>query len=184
MLVCEQAPVVVGFKSKQVGHAGGIGVVEVGHAGHCVGFRVQHCGEVLQVLAVAPYLGDRMQEGPVVVADPWQAEVLGVGQGPGVGPLLELDDDVGRLGRVGVPAGQHHVGPQAGQGQLVLDQYLNMLQSGFVQHAGQGGQAVTPGPYLPVLQPAQSRLPVTLGQIVGHRALLTAVDELVHGHAQ
>ncbi|MEU2346757.1 hypothetical protein ABZ745_33915 [Streptomyces sp. NPDC013082] len=27
-----------------------------------------------------------------------------------------------------MPAGQHHVGPQAGQGQLVLDQYFNMLQ--------------------------------------------------------
>ncbi|WP_053724071.1 hypothetical protein [Streptomyces sp. WM6378] len=180
----EQAPIVVGFEGEQIGYTGAIGVVEVGHTGHRVGFRIQNSGEVLQVLAVAPHLGDRMQEGPVVVADPWQTQVLGVGQSPGVGPLLELDDDVGRPGRAGVPAGQHHVGPQAGQRQPVLDQYLDMLQSGFIQHAGQGGQAVAPGPYLPVLQLAQSRPPVTLGQIIGHRALLAAVDELVHRHAQ
>ncbi|WP_406064162.1 hypothetical protein [Micromonospora sp. NBC_00860] len=65
--------------------------------------------------------------------------------GLGVGPLLQLDDDVGIVGRPGVHTGKHHVHPLAGQRQLVLDQHLHLAQTRVGEILPQHRQAVRPG---------------------------------------
>jgi len=96
--------------------------------------------EVDQVLAVVADLDAGVQSRPGSVLD--IDESFGLLVAGGVGPLLELDDDERVLAGLRVDAGQHGVDAPAGQRQLVLDQYFNLVQVGVGEVLGQDGQTV------------------------------------------
>src|SRR5579859_259456 len=75
-----------------------------------------------------------------------QHQLLVVLEEFGVAPLLEFHHHVRVLARAAVQPGQHHVGPLAGERQLVLDEHLYLAQPRLDEIGGEYGQAALPGP--------------------------------------
>jgi hypothetical protein len=123
------------------------GVVQVGGAGQHVGRPVERGGEVEEVLAVGAHLGHRVQDRTAAVRG-LKDEFGVVLEEFGAGPLLQLEDDVGRAVSAGVAPGEDDVDPLAAQGELVLDEHLDLVQAGLQQVVGQDAQARVPGPHL------------------------------------
>lgn len=59
-------------------------------------------------------------------------------------PLLEFNDDIRRRAGLWVPARQDSVRPLGRQRQLVLQQHLDVAQTGLKEHIRQAGQASLP----------------------------------------
>ncbi len=158
----EQAPPLVLGQCVQVGDALVRRVVQVGHSGEGVVEVRQSRGEVRQVPAVATNLLARVQALPTRARH--QADVRGAGQHLRPAPLLELDDDVGRRPGLRVHPAEHGVGALARQGELVLDQDLDLVQTGLHEVGGQDVQAAFPRQHLAGRRRAHEPVPVLLGQ--------------------
>ena len=89
---------------------------------------VQCAEEVHEVLATPGHLQAGMQSRSRHTVDNDQLGRL-LEQGRSA-PLLELDHDVRILARAGPHTGQYRVDPHAGQRQMVLDKYLDLVETG------------------------------------------------------
>lgn len=120
------------------------GVVQAGGAGDRVALIVQRAGEVNEVVAVPLDLCDGMKSRPAKRArhaHQFARQVVG----RRITPLLEFDHDVGRCAGARVPPCQNDIGTFAGERELVLEQHLDVVQSGVNQILGEDRQAAGPG---------------------------------------
>ncbi len=118
---------------------GGARIVQVRRAGHRVGLVMEDLGEVSQVVAVVTDLGDGMK--PRTTRGTCDGHQLaGLVVESGIAPLLQFDDDVGRVTGPGMSAGEDHVGALAGQREAVLQHDLHVPEPGVQKILGQDGQ--------------------------------------------
>jgi hypothetical protein len=62
----------------------------------------------------------------------------------GLAPLFELDDHVCIAAAAPVDTREHDVGPLAGERKLVLDQHLDLAETGLHEVMGQSREAAPP----------------------------------------
>ncbi len=161
------------------------GVVQVCRSGQLVGVLGKGHHEVGEVFAIAADLLQRVGYGAVpVVLDPHQ--VGAVLEPLGRAPLLELDDHVGGMARLRMAPGEHDVRAFAGEGQLVLDEHLDVVQAGVEQVCPQGREAAAPGALLGGGRRAPGLDDHLLGQVVRQARLIRGQPsgggaEQVHG---
>lgn len=118
--------------------------MQVRRAGDGIVVLVQGLREVGEVVAVAAYLSDRVQ--PRIVRVPVDQHQLAVVlPRPRLAPLLQLDDDIRRLLRPGMLAGEDDVRTFRGERQVVLDQDLDVVQAGLDEVLREDREAAFPG---------------------------------------
>ncbi|WP_206691164.1 hypothetical protein [Quadrisphaera sp. INWT6] len=91
-------------------------------------------------------------------------------------PLLELDDDVRRLARLRVHAGQDDVSALARQRQRVLDEHLDLPQPRVSEVSSQDRQAGTPRRLLGRRGSTEARVDARLQHLLDER-VCTSVDQ-------
>lgn len=123
------------------------GVVQVCGAAEFVGVRRQGPREIRDVRAVPVDLEPWVQHGVVPIGSDVDQSVA-VLELLGVAPLLQFEDDVRRHPCLGVSPGEHDIGPLTRQGQLVLEQHLDIAQPGVEKVIPQHGDAASPGLHL------------------------------------
>jgi hypothetical protein len=125
--------------------------------------------EVDQVLAVPAHLLDRVEDRLRVGVDLTKDGIVLVRSG--LAPLLQLDNDVGRLPGNRMHSGEYGVGTLAVQRQRVLQHHLHVTETGVVQGRGQGGNAAPPGSGLGGPGPVTMRVNKLLGEVQEERAV-------------
>ena len=148
-LASEDSAVIVAWKAEEVFYVRIRRVVQVGHAGEAVGVVGQNGCEAQHVVAVVPNLKRRVRDWPVpVLLDPNQG--LAVLEPLSMAPLLQLDHEVGRPTGLRMLADEDHVGPLAGERELVLDEHLHVVEAGGHEVGTQRRDASLPGAALAV----------------------------------
>ena len=138
----EQLRVGVGDQVVEIGDGKArVRIVEIDRTVDPLGVILEDRREGGQVAAVVVDLQDRVAPGGAEgTRDIDQLRI--VLEGVGSGPLLEFDDDVGRLTRSRVGAGEDGVHPLGGQRELVLQQHGDVPESGGVDRLRQFGDAL------------------------------------------
>jgi hypothetical protein len=154
---------------KEVCHCFSAGrVVQIRRAGNGVLIAAQGAGEVDDVRAVVPDLPHGMRLRPAGLAVDLN-EIWIVLPPVGRRPLLELDNHVGRQLRVRVDAGEDNIGALRGQRQLILDEHLDVAQTGIHEVLREHGKATFPRPHLSRCRASAGLIKDLLEQPLCHR---------------
>ncbi|GIJ80415.1 hypothetical protein Xph01_48470 [Micromonospora phaseoli] len=153
---------------KQIGNIPIDGIVQVRGAVQWVPLAAKDTKEVREVLTVVADLHTGVQSRSTRVL--YGDQGVGLFVRSRVGPLFQLNNQVGIAPATGIDPGQHSVYPPAGQRQLILDQHLHLAEAGVGEILGQYRQATAPGSTFSRAH-AVARRPQVLGDSVSESAV-------------
>ncbi|WP_181445361.1 hypothetical protein [Micromonospora endophytica] len=141
-LLGEEPALLGAWAVEQIGDVPVDSVVQVCGPMQRIPLATQDSKEIGEVLAVVLHLHTGVQSRA--------ARVLYGNQGFGflvsgrVGPLFQLNDQIGIVSAARIDPGEHRVDPPASQRQLVFDKHLYLTEAGVGEILGQHRQAIRP----------------------------------------